>query len=87
MVLKLLMEVKRRLNLHEGAKFGVVVLDVVATLLILLDEGVLPAHRDVVDAHIGVVTAAQFDFVDVVEINYVQLFLLLVIVFWGVNLE
>lgn len=57
-VLELLMEVERRLDLDEGAEFGVVVLDVVATLLILLDEGVLPAHGNVVDADIGVVAAA-----------------------------
>lgn len=74
------MKVQRRLDLYERAKFRVVVLDVVATLLVLLDERMLPTHGYIVDAHVRVMSTAQLYFVDIVKIDDMQLLLLLVII-------
>lgn len=87
MVLELLVEVKRRLDLYQRAEFGIIVFDVEAALIVLFNECMLTTDRNVVDAHVGVVTATQLDFINIVEVDDVQLLLLLVIVFGRVDLE
>lgn len=79
-VLKLLVKVQGRLDLNQSSKLRVVVLDEVATLVILLYECMLSAHRDVMDSHVSLVTTTKFDLVDVVKVDNVELLLLLVIV-------
>lgn len=87
MILELLVKMQWRLDLDQGAKLGVVVLDVEAALLILLDESMLPAHRNIMDAHVGVVATTKLDLVDIIEVNNVKLLLLLVVVLGRVYLE
>ena len=87
MILKLLMKMQWRLYLHKCTEFRAIILNIISPLLILLYKGVLPAHRDVVDANIGVVPAAQFYFINVVEVNYMQLLLLLMIIFRRIDLK
>ena len=87
MVLELLVKMQWGLDLDQGAKLGVVVLYVESTLLILLDESMLPAYRNIMDAHVGVVTTTKFDLVNIVEINNVKLLLLLVVILRRVNLK
>ena len=67
--------------MDQGAKLGVVVLDVESTLLILFDESMLSAYRNIMDANVGVVTTTKFDLVNIVEVNNVKLLLLLVVIF------
>lgn len=86
-VLKLFVQVQRRLDLHKRAELRVVVLDVVPALVVFLDERVLSAHGDVVDSHIRLMASAELDLVNVVEVYYVQLLLLFVIILRRVNLE
>ena len=73
---------KRCLDLDESAELRVVVLDVEATVLISLDVGVQPADRDVMDAHVGVVSSPQPDLIVIIEIYYVQLLLLFMFDLW-----
>ena len=87
MILKLLMQMQWRLNLHECSKLRIVIFNEKSTLIIFFDEGVLSADGDVVNAHIGIMSTAKFYFVDVVEVDNMQLFLLFMIVFWGINLK
>ena len=86
-VLELLVQVQGRLDLDERAELRVVILNVKAALLVLFDESVLPADRNVVDTHVRIVATTQLDLIDVVEVYYVQLLLLLVVIFRRVYLE
>ena len=87
MVLELLVEVKRRLDLYQRAEFGIIVFDVEAALIVLFNECMLTTDRNVVDAHVGVVTATQLDFINIVEVDDVQLLLLFMVIFRRINLE
>ena len=87
MILKLLMKMQWRLYLNQSPKFRAIILNKVAALLILLYKRMLPAHRDVVDAYIGIVASAKFYFINIIEVNNMQLLLLFMIIFWRVNLE
>lgn len=69
MVLELLVKMKRWLDLDQGAKLWIVVLNVVATLLILFDESMLSAHRNIMDAHVGIMTTTKLDLINIVEVN------------------
>ena len=86
-VLKCLIEQQRVLDLSQSAKLGLVVLYVEPVgHWLLLDEGMRPADRDVVDSDISVVASADLDLVDVVEVDDVDLLLLLVLSSVGVVL-
>jgi len=85
-VLELLIQVEGRLDLGEGAELGVVVFDEDLALLVLVDDGVQSADRDVVDAHVGVVAAAEADGVRVAETDHVEVLLLGVGTLGGVDL-
>ena len=87
MVLELLVQVQWCLDLHQGPELRIVVFNVVPALIIFFDEGMLAAHRDVVDADVGLMPSAQLDLVDIVEVDYMELLLLLVIVLRRVDLE
>jgi len=87
MVLELLVQVQWCLDLHQGPKLRIVVFNVVPALIIFFDESMLAAHRDVVDAYVGLMPSAQLDLVDIVEVDYMELLLLLVIVLRRVDLE
>ena len=87
MVLELFVEVQWRLDLHQSSELGIVVFDVVSTLIVFFDERMLTAHRDIVDAHVGLMASAQLDLINIVEVYYVQLLLLFVIILGRIDLE
>ena len=47
----------------------------------------LPTHRNIMDTNIGIVTTTQFYFINIVEIDYVQLLLFFVVIFRRIYLE
>lgn len=86
-VLKLLVQVKRRLYLHERAKFWWVVLNVNSAEFVLCDICVQTGHRNVVDPYICIVSSAQPNLINIVKVDNVKLFLTFMVLFRGVNLE
>lgn len=87
MVLELLVQVQWCLDLHQSTKLRIVVFNVVPALIIFFNESVLAAHRDVVDADVGLMPSAELDLVNIVEVNYMELLLLFMIVLRRVDLE
>ena len=86
-ILELLMQMQWRLNLNKCSKLGVVVLDVEPILFVFFDESMLPTNGNIMDANICLMTTAQFNLINIVEINDVQLLLLFMVILRRINLE
>lgn len=72
-VLEVLIQVHGGLHLDEGAELRVVILDVYAAQLVLVQDGVKPAYRYVDYPHVGLVTPPEPYPVCVLEVDYVHL--------------
>jgi hypothetical protein len=81
MIFKLLVKMQWGLDLDEGSELGIVVLNIIASLIIFFNECMLPTDRNVVDSYICLVSTTKFDLIDVVKVDNMQLLLLFMLVF------
>lgn len=85
-IFKVFIEVHWSLNLDKSAELGVIILDVYAPKLILVQDGMKPTDRDVYDSDVSFVSSAKSDSVSVGKVNYMHLPILFIIVFVAVDL-
>lgn len=57
------------LNLYESTKFWTVVFDIESTMFILVDIGMKPAYRYVMNSYVRIVGSSKPYFVSIVEVN------------------